>query len=45
MAAIEGLLEDMQCHVVGMPRDKVRTLRRVANAIVTYLADHLELVH
>ena len=34
MAAIEDLPEDMQRHVVGMPRDWVRTFRRVANAIV-----------
>ena len=45
MEAIEDLPEDMQCHVVGMPRDWVRTFRHVANAIATYLAAHLEPGH
>ena len=45
MAAIEDLPEDMQRHVAGMPRDWVRTFRRVANAIVTYLAAHPEPGH
>ena len=45
MAAIEDLSEDMQRHVVGMPRDWVCTFRRVANAIVTYLAAHPEPGH
>ena len=45
MAIIEDLPEDMQHHVVGMPRDLVRIFRRVANAIVTYLDAHPEPRH
>ena len=43
MVAVEDLLVEMQRHVVGMPRDWVRTFRRVANAVVAYLAAHPEL--
>ena len=45
MAAIEDLPEDMQRHVVGMPRDWVRTFRCMGNAVAAYLATHLELGH
>jgi len=45
MAVVEDLPVDMQCHVVGMPRDWVRTLRRVGNAVVSYLATHPEPGH
>ena len=45
MAAVEDLPIDMKCHVFGMPRDWVRTLRRVGNAVVAYLAAHPELGH
>ena len=40
MAAIEDLPIEMQRHVVGMPHDWVYTFRRVANAVVTYIAAH-----
>jgi len=42
MVAIEDLPIDMQHHVVGMPQDWVRTLRCMGNAVVAYLATHLE---
>jgi len=45
MEVVEDLPIDMQCHVVGMPRDWVRTLRCVAKAAVTYLATHPEPGH
>ena len=40
MAAVEDLPIEMQRHVVGMPRDWVRTFKRVANAVVAYLVAH-----
>lgn len=45
MEAVEDLPIDMQRHVVGMPRDWVRALRRVAKAVVAYLASHPEPGH
>ena len=45
MAEIEDLPPDMQRHVVGMPRDWVCVFRRVATAIVSYLAAHPEPRH
>jgi len=38
MVAVEDLLEEMQCRMVGVPWEWVHILHRVANAIVTYLA-------
>ena len=43
MEAVEDLPIDMRHHVIGMPRDWVFTLRRVAKAVVAYLAAHPEL--
>ena len=45
MAAVEDLPEDMQRHVVGMPRDWVHTFQCVDNAVVAYLATHPEPGH
>lgn len=42
MIAIEDLPEEMQCHMVGVPRDWVCILRHVANAVVNVLASHPE---
>ena len=45
MEVVEDLPIDMQSHVVGMPRDWVRTLRRVAKVVVAYPAAHHEPGH
>lgn len=42
MIDIEDLPEEMQSRMVGVPQDWVRLFRCVANALVYFLAAHLE---
>lgn len=42
MIIVEDLPEEMQRRVVGVPRDWVQILRRVANPLVNFLTAHPE---